>query len=718
MKKIYLSTLLKKGYVVVDSNNSLNILNEDRSNQIQAILNSFSSLGFALTINDVRKLLNIDEESLTSFYKDTFKVMKEARGNNVKHIVFYKNFPRINNISEVEFDIRAILHYLTASEEEYGFMSQDIEDFERQEYHNKNKEVVHIIDEQAGIKLIVECVNNLFEGKTAISSSLDFLLKNAFVDFKNLIAPIDIPFKENIAKYISYILNGKKKNIGNLLTSRALSFVNTPTDLLRVYAALSKGDVLLQSNVKFVSLNRQARRLFLSILNNMARHGNLFDDLARHEFMFKKMFEKLHVGEYSQRFPEIFEVVSNFRNDEYYTYYSKLENAKTKQSEYLNILMQRPGEFARRLDSVLRTPKFDINQTLRSFKAVSNKISSTLLLQLWSFFKNRDLYDTRIIAIKKANCTIFKEIEDTRAKVDENTLNEVISIIESSLMMIYSTYPKLENVYVDEAMKNYALPTNNRNSSLQHKTLTYGTRVKLDTNNGSFLRVFTHWKNMKKSNNQYNGSRVDVDLSLELVDESFQNMTSVAWHNMNGGKGIETYHSGDIVTAPKGASEFIDLNYKKANEKYRYAIVTNCVYTGQSYSEIPECFSGVMFMESKHKNGEIFNPEFVKMKFDLTQSSSNSNIAFAIDLKTEELIWLDCPLSTSTYNVVACSDYSLIMALKSALKTHMNIYDFIALHRGHISFVEDKKDAEFIISDSDDATLKPFDVETITAKWL
>jgi hypothetical protein len=40
------------------------------------------------------------------------------------------------------------------------------------------------------------------------------------------------------------------------------------------------------------------------------------------------------------------------------------------------------------------------------------------------------------------------------------------------------------------------------------------------------------------------------------------------------------------------------------------------------------------------------------------------------------------------------------------------------LHKKHIEIVENKEDADIIISDSDDATLKPYDVETISSSWL
>ena len=47
-------------------------------------------------------------------------------------------------------------------------------------------------------------------------------------------------------------------------------------------------------------------------------------------------------------------------------------------------------------------------------------------------------------------------------------------------------------------------------------------------------------------------------------------------------------YSGDITSAPEGASEFIDLEYKKARQFGRYVVISNTVYTGQNFCDIPE----------------------------------------------------------------------------------------------------------------------------------
>ena len=117
------------------------------------------------------------------------------------------------------------------------------------------------------------------------------------------------------------------------------------------------------------------------------------------------------------------------------------------------------------------------------------------------------------------------------------------------------------------------------------------------------------------------------------------------------------------------------------------------------------------------KEGEIFNPEFVELKYNLTQRGSNLNSAFAIDLETMELIWMDSPQASDGYVVAACVT-GVILSLKDVLKEHMNVYDFFMLHKGHIEIVDNPSVADIIVSDMEDATIKPFDVAILAAEWL
>lgn len=716
LNNISLEVLAKKGYLVIP--NDCTASSEFKEKFIGGIINSFNSLGYTLDKEGIIALSSLTLDELKSFYNENYSLLRHLTGMAVKHTIFYRNFPCMEKVSEMEYIIRAVLHYLTNDTTEEGFMNDDISDFEREIVHNTKYKMLKVITVDSAIKLLVELTKDLFEGKTAIPYFYNPFLELIFKDYRELIIISEIPFKENIAKYVSFIIDrNKDEKLGDVLSINSLRFVKTPTDLLRVYAIISNGDYTLRDNTKFISLDRKCRRLFLNVLSNMAiNEYSLIEDFARHEFLWKRALEKLHVGEFANKFPLLCKICGKFRNGEYTTFYAELEEAKNDQIKYISLLMKRPGEFARRLDYLIRNDNFDLSYTLDSFKMIAYKISTSVLLQMWELFKNRSLYPTRIFKINRRYDVLYKEVLDQRKEISLDVINQVLEIITQTLKDIYSDYPLVDKVYIDkESLKGYSLPINSRNASCQNKTLTFGTRIKLEANDNNFLRFFTHFRNMPEGK-EY--PRVDIDLAIEFVDETFTKTFSLSWHNMSGGKRFNSYHSGDIVNAPNGASEFVDLDYVAARKYARYAIVTNSVYTGQDFADIPECFSGVMFMNQMGKKGEVFNPEFIEYKFDLTQRGSNENVAFAVDLETLELIWIDSPLYYSYSGIVASYSTGVMLALKNALKEHMNMYDFFKLHSEHMNIVDNIEEAEVIISDNDNATLKPFDVESISANWL
>lgn len=710
MESLFKYQLLLKGYIVLNESKTEN---RAHISKFAAALKSFESLGYKIE-GDYFNLLKLDEDALTIFYNSNFEIMKAAKGDNVNHIIFYPNFPNIDDISDDELYVRALLHYQTANDNSYGFMNQDlaINENEKPSIKRKDYEAIKLVSEAEAIKILSEYMNAYFEQKNAISYSYFELIRLFSVTYPDLLSPSDIPFKENIAYYFKILTRFNDNKLGDILNMNNLRFVKTATDLLRIYSVISGGSALLEGHISFISLDRKVRRLFLSILDDICQNNPYaIDDFARNEFYYKRAFEKLHVGEYKKKFPYIYQVALDFRSGNYLTYYSNLEMNKNNQDELIRLLSMRPGEFCRRLDYILRNKNFDVNKTLSAFKNVASQVSTNVLLGLWEFYKNRNLYSTRLFHIKKL-MDVFKEIDDEREVLNEDIVNEVLRIIECTLRNIYSNYEQFGTVYLDDSLKNYVVPTNSRNSSLSNHALSFGTRIKLDESNDSFIRLFTHWKNMA------NGERVDIDLSVEFVNDEFNKMFSVAWHSLGNGKKFDTYHSGDITTAPNGASEFIDINYKKARKFARYAIVSNSVYTGQSYCDIPECFSGVAFMSETDKNSIIHNPSLVKNKYDLCQKGVNQIIAFAIDLETMEMIWMDTPLQYAYNRVVACENYGVIAALKKALMTKMNLYDFFNLHDGHMTIVDNKDEAEVIISDSNDATINAYDLEIISSRWI
>lgn len=76
-------------------------------------------------------------------------------------------------------------------------------------------------------------------------------------------------------------------------------------------------------------------------------------------------------------------------------------------------------------------------------------------------------------------------------------------------------------------------------------------------------------------------------------------------------------HSGDITSAPDGASEFINLELRSIQS--RIIVPQVHVFSGEGFDEVAESFFGFMLRDSEQK-GQPFEPAMVRMKSDLRGS--------------------------------------------------------------------------------------------------
>jgi hypothetical protein len=178
-------------------------------------------------------------------------------------------------------------------------------------------------------------------------------------------------------------------------------------------------------------------------------------------------------------------------------------------------------------------------------------------------------------------------------------------------------------------------------------------------------------------------------------------------------------HSGDLQSAPNGASEFIDIDRKKALKGgARYIVMGLFSYSNVPFINLPECFSGVMTRKVAN-NGEIYEPKTVKNKFDIT-ADSKLVVPLILDLKDNEMIWADISLATKNKfrnNLESSTDTIKLMGkgMLEMLRTKPNIYELLSLHvkaRGEL--VENKEDADLVFT-SDDF---PFNIDEILGEYL
>lgn len=734
-EKIHNECLLQKNKLLFENSFVANCDEKSSAEDLAFMQQSFSSLGYLLDESSIVFLHKQNKQTLKTCYNKWYQLLAMAKGADVNHKVFFPQFPHVQDMSPEEMYLRAILHYLTVSEGDYGFHNQDISEPTREHVENNEKIILSVIDESSAQKILIEVGQSFLDSPIAIPEQQRRLVTSIWTNFSSHFAPTEIPFKENLSLYVRtlYQANGKQ------IVPSMLTFAKTVTDVLRIYASLIDFGAALEDYTPFIRISRSTRRVLLQKIDELAQVSNAQEDVLRYEFLWKRAFERLHPGEYCNRYPNAYKLAYGLRSGTLaQTFYGKLANIKDE-TQYIDFLSARPTEFARKLDFMLRS--FENKQyVLEKFSQIACKISVNVLRGLWQYYLNRnDLspQNQRRFMFFSQGTQICVEVPDKRPKVDQKICNQVIEIVKENLAERFSSLKDNRKLYIDESLKQYAVPISDRQANNQLKTLTFGSRIKLNYNkNADFIRIFTHWKNISsdKIRKPLNAegeqnllvdterNRVDIDLSLEIIDDlNLSQGTSISWHNLDGGKSIDCYHSGDFTTAPDGASEFIDFDYKKARKLGKYAVACNYVYTGQKMCDIPECFSGIMFLPQNGKQGEVFNPQFVTYKYNLAQRSCR-NVAFAIDLDTLELIWIDsAPASVSpdfSRNIIASFDYKVFVALIKAKQKQVSVYDWLTLHGTHFDIVQDESLADIVASDKPDADISPFDVASFSAKFM
>ena len=146
-----------------------------------------------------------------------------------------------------------------------------------------------------------------------------------------------------------------------------------------------------------------------------------------------------------------------------------------------------------------------------------------------------------------------------------------------------------DKVYVDEYLKNMILPTSLRKQTEGSMLMARGSKMPLDMGKQKVLRFFMYWKQSEYE--------TDLDLSVKLYNRDFTEETTIAFYNLKNAVG---QHSGDIISAPYGASEFIDINIDKLYEKYpdyEYIVPSIYMYSGEKLNEVESCYFGWMFRD-------------------------------------------------------------------------------------------------------------------------
>lgn len=671
-------------------------------NYVATAVKNLEALGYAFSPSLIQACQLLTLEQLTALYLELMEGLVAEKGAHRQHRPMYPNFPaQVMNMSEAELYFNAIVHYWTGGK--YIPFTQA---------EKRNPLITNLELQVIDLGTLEE-----FEGLCGqiVGGNVAFSLQDRedatwFIEtYGNEVAhllPDAIPQKENAA-FVAQLLMQHTASATTFLAR----YCHNATDVLRLAVAMSGGDASLAVCVKFRSFKRAERSLLLGLLEQTPR---LEEDMLRWKERWVRLGEKLHPAEYAKRFPRTAEAFRIIRNNvPIPTLNSTVEKALADADvlSALRELMARPGDLARRLDHLLRLNVDSQEAVITAFKEASGKASTPLLLQVAAHFRARNDVAPYRVFFPKGNVAKARSIANNLPDLPANVCENVVAACEEALIKRFRELEPLGKVYVDKALSQFMVPFATRSASKSLRTVARGSRIPLPEG-CNVLRFFAWWKNGLE--------RTDIDLSAVMFDAQFRYKDVLSYYNLKGYGGC---HSGDIVDAPNGASEFIDVTLERVREKgARYIVMTLNSYTQQPYCDLPECFAGWMarsksqeeeeglgvktirgFLARKaNPTGEIYEPRTVQDRFDIS-ADTRIAIPLLVDVAAKEVVWCDMSLKSNP-SWVNNVDGNLrgvaatLMALCSLKKP--TLYDLFRLHaiaRGEMVSTPEQAETEFSV---------------------
>jgi hypothetical protein len=670
------------------------------------------------------QLLNIVSHGTTTEMKNFWEWFKTEQAQIFKtYKPMYPNFPQqVMEASDAELLFNAVMHY---TGDWFGLRILP-------HYEKKMRQLLQEKTEPMRLGAISQdelpsLFSQLITANTSLSESNKQMMtllfetlaaKNA-ADMEKFLASQVIPQKETLA-YLGALVLQSSIDFNTTLSPQ----IKTPTDLLRLSAALNQGDVSLAEDTPIIKMSRPIRKAFVAKLETLFQTtgdpAQLMENLFTYKEQWTRLAHAMHVGEYQQKCPLAFAALQKVReNNKDESLLSKADKLMKsgKPLDAANLLSKRPGVFCRSLNQLLLNGKKDIPAIVSLFKTVASDVSTPVLLQTLAKFKYDYASKKHIVLPKGGLGKIFVKHHDkqTLGLADASLVS---SVIEDTLVERFKKGPSLGRVYIQDELMLQHVPFAQRSVSKALKTVAKGSRFVRESDKPA-LRFFTWWNEsgVNSAGKPTSVGRIDIDLSVGIFDKEYQLIQQCAYYDL---LSMGMTHSGDITSAPHGAAEYIDVDVEKLIQHTpRAAFVGQLIssFTSQKYSEIPECFAGWMEREQP-TSGEIFEPSTVKNKIDIT-SESTQVLTFLYDINRKEYIWADLPLANTAGRLNLFSvRHNLAYAIEGlAEMKKANLHDLFSLHaKARGALVSSREEADTVFSINEGIT--PYDFEKIASEFM
>lgn len=663
-----------------------------------ALVQHWASLGFVITKRDALTLCEQDLAVHTWLHQHVTPSLKERLGGHVTMSPMYPNFPKqVMKMDEAELLFNALLHYMGDL-----FDLRILPDYEAKARKplGKKEGVERALQVATPAELRTHLAS-LAQMNTVWTPAQAELAKHALPLMLawNVVGPTtSLPQRENQAHVVGQWLHLVREGKADAQAWPAQR-VST-TDVLRAAVAHAGGDPSLASTApkaRFERLSRPQRRALMQALEKaVATNPSSLEDLHRHRSAWLRLAEQLHVGEW-KALKGAREAIDHLRNQPApVSWHGELTTALAQPSSPQNLsqltqLFERnPGFAARALHHVLASRPANQTALVDAFARVAASVDTPVLLAVEASFQAESQHRERLM-IPKGEPRARYRVAGRSERLPAEVVTLVVDACQATLKERFAALAPLGNVYVQPGLEDIIVPKGLRASSDSVGVVTRGSMLPLNNEDTKIVRLFLWWKDTETG-------RVDVDLSAVGVDDQFRQTDTC---NYQGLTNPGMVHSGDIVSAPNGAAEFIDIQLEHLNPRTRYILLAANVYSGPTFSGLPECFVG--WQERQHgQRGAIHEVKTVAEKFQVT-SNTKGFLAAAFDVKERRLMWLDAPLQTASHT-------SILNNMKAVQSTaeEFHLYAASQAKVGHLidlhvqarggTLVDDPKDADVVFS--------------------
>lgn len=673
---------LQKGFV--------NPQNDSQDNRIAVatVQTHLMQWGYMLTEKAFNELSKSNISFIENFHDEVIGYLKVVLGGKYNYEPLYKNFPEeVMSFTDFELFLNTVIHYWTGGAWEPGSAKYEKPiKFENIKYT--------MIDYGT-----TERFSQIFTDLVSINQSLtpqDLEIIKWFVNSgEKLVFPSQIPFKENLCTLAAMGIEELP--------------VKTPTDVLRICVHLSGGNISLpkvpsatvkirkrwsrhietvdnpvRDGFKFKKFTRKERKYILGLLENTNCDPK---EMVLKDQRWVRLGEILHPSEHKTKYPKASRAFDLLRNENVKSWYSHLNQAFNESLENgLKVLSQRPGEFARRIDWLVRTYPKNLALIMDYLGVILKGSSNKVLFEVYTHFEKRlDPVTNRTIMIKGARKRT--SLPDLPA-IPEDVVNQIHKKLWNVLKDKFSTLEPLGKCWIDEELKKIPLPTNMRSMNFSTKPSIRGQRIPFDNKETNTIRPYLHFTKKHRA--------ITIDLSVLLVGKG--KTTHVDWTHLKSDK--ICVHSGDSWMRTGACAEYVDIYIDKALKAgYRYVLVQANNYN-QSEELVHNNYFGIMEREYP-KSNKIWLPETTSRAHIIDNLKNKVNIA-VIDLEAKEYIIVDEDVNEGKFglNIISHNDFKLIES--STVPPKVSVYDLVLLHvesRGKLVKSKEKADTIFEFGD-------------------